>query len=76
MFFFNVSKISSWEVNQIGLKPHRIFFQIFVSTNMVATGVQSFCILKGASGPFIDQLINFFCQFSPDIWWTNAEKFS
>ena len=44
----------------MGLEPHQNFFQIFFSTNMVARGVQSFCILEGAADPLIDQLLNSF----------------
>ena len=59
----------------MGLKPHQNFFQIFFSTNMVARGVQSFCILEGATDPLIEQWPKFVCQFTPNIWWTNPENF-
>ena len=73
--FFQDIRNSFHGVTQIGLKPHQNFFQIFFSTNMVARGVQSFCILEGATDPLIEQLLKFFCQFTPDIWWANAENF-
>ena len=38
----------------MGLKPHQNFFQIFFSTNMVAGGDQSFCILDGTTDPLIE----------------------
>ena len=44
----------------MGLEPHQNFFQKFFSTNMVARGVQSFCILEGATDPLIEQLLIFF----------------
>ena len=59
----------------MGLEPHQNFFQIFFSTNMVARGVQSFCILEGATDPLIEQWLKFSSQFNPDMWWTNAENF-
>ena len=59
----------------MGLEPHQNFFQNFFSTNMVARGVQSFCILEGATDPLIEQWLKFSSQFSPDMWWTNAENF-
>ena len=52
----------------MGLEPQQIFFQIFLSTNMVARGVQSFCILEGATDPLIEQWLKFFNQFSLDMW--------
>ena len=42
-------------ITKMGLKPHQSFFQKFFSTNMVARGVQFFCILEGATGPLIKQ---------------------
>ena len=48
----------------MGLKPHQKIFQNFFSTNMVARGVESFCILEGAT----DSLIEQWPKFSPDIW--------
>ena len=42
---------------------------------MAARGAQSFCILEGATDPLIEQWLKFSSQFSPDIWWTNAENF-
>ena len=72
-FFSRYQKILSW--GNSNLEPHQFFFQNCFSTNMVARGVQSFCILEGATDPLIDQWLKFFCQFSPDIWWTNAENF-
>ena len=48
----------------MGLEPQQIFFQIFLSTNMVARGVQSFCILEGATDPLIEQWPNFFVNLT------------
>ena len=59
----------------MGLKPHQNFFQNFFSTNMAAGGVQSFCILEGATDPLIEQWLKFSSQFSSEMWWTNAENF-
>ena len=59
----------------MGLKPHQFFFQKFFSTNMVARRVQSFCILEGTTDLQIEQWLEFFCQFIPDIWWIIAENF-
>ena len=73
--FFQDIKNSFHGVTQIGLKPHQNFFKIFFSTNTVARGVQSFCILEGATCLLIEQWPKFFYQFSPDMWWTNAENF-
>ena len=42
---------------------------------MVARGVQSFCIVEGATDLLIKQWLKFSSQFSPDMWWTNAENF-
>ena len=42
---------------------------------MVARGVQSFCILEGATDLLIEQWLKFLCQFTPDIWWTNTKNF-
>ena len=42
---------------------------------MVARGVQSFYILEDATDPLIEQWLKFLCQFTPNIWWTNAENF-
>ena len=53
--FFQDIKNSFHGVTQIGLKPHQNFFKIFFSTNTVARGVQSFCILEGATHPLIKQ---------------------
>ena len=53
--FFQDIKNSFHGVTQIGLKPHQNFFQFFFSTNMAAGGVQSFCILEGATDPLIEQ---------------------
>ena len=53
--FFQDIKNSLHEVTQMGLKPHQIFFQKIFSTNMVARGVQSFCILEGGTDPLIEQ---------------------
>ena len=47
----------------MGLEPHQNFFQIFFSTNMVARGVQSFCILEGATDPLIEQWLKFSSQY-------------
>ena len=73
--FFSRFKNSFHGVTGMGLKPHRNFFQNLFSTNMAARGVQSFYILEGATGPLIEQWLKFSCQFSPDMWWTNAENF-
>ena len=62
-------------VTQMGLEPHQNFFPIFFATNMVARGVQSFFILDGSTDPLIEQWPKFSSQFSPDMWWTNAENF-
>ena len=53
--FFQDIKNSFHGVTQMGLKPHQNFFQNFFSTNMVARGVQSFCILEGATDLLIEQ---------------------
>ena len=53
--FFQDIKNSFHGVTQIGLKPHQNFFKFFFSTNTVARGVQSFCILEGATHPLIKQ---------------------
>ena len=53
--FFQDIKNSFHGVTRMGLKPHQFFFQIFFSTNMVARGVQSFCILEGAADSMIEQ---------------------
>ena len=53
--FFQDIKNSLHGVTRMGLKPHQNFFQIFFSTNMVARGVQSFCILEGATDLLIEQ---------------------
>ena len=73
--FFQDIKKSFHGVTQMGPKPHQIFFWKNISTNMVARGVRSFGILEGASGTLIEICPKFFCQFSADIWWTNAENF-
>ena len=73
--FFQDIKNSFHGVTWMGLKTHQNFFQNFFSTNMVARGVQSFCILEGATDPLIEQWLKFLCQFTPNIWWTNAENF-
>ena len=73
--FFQDIKKSFHRVTQMGLKPHQNFFQFFFSTNMAAGGVQSFCILEGATDPLIEQWLKFLRQFTPDMWWTNAENF-
>ena len=73
--FFQDIKNSFHGVTQICLKPHQIFFQIFFSTYMVARRAQSFCILEGATDLLTEQWPKYFCQFSPDMWWTNAENF-
>ena len=54
----------------MGLEPQQNF-----STNMVARGVQSFCILEGATCLLIDQWLKFFDQFTSNMRWTNAENF-
>ena len=53
--FFQDIKNSLHGVTQIGLKTNQNFFQNFFSTNMVARGFQSFCILEGATDPLIEQ---------------------
>ena len=53
--FFQDIKNSFHGVTRMGLKPHQNFFQFFFSTNMVARGVQSFCILEGATDPLIEK---------------------
>ena len=73
--FFQDIKNSLHGVTRMGLKPHQNFFQNFFSTNMVARGVQSFCILEGATDLLIEQWLKFLCQFTPDMWWANAENF-
>ena len=73
--FFQDIQNSFHGVTWMGLKPHQNFFQNFFSTNMVARGVQSFSILEGATDPLIEQWQKFSCQFSPDMWWKNAENF-
>ena len=52
----------------MGLKPHQNFFQICFSTIMDAGGVQSFCILEGATDPLIEQCLKFVDQFTPEMW--------
>ena len=52
--FFQDIKNSFHVVTRMGLEPHQNFFQNFFSTNMVARGVQSFCILEGATDPPIE----------------------
>ena len=52
--FFQDIKNSLHQVTQMGLKPHQNFFQTFFSINMVAGGVQSSCILEGATDPLIE----------------------
>ena len=73
--FFQDIKNSLHGVTRMGLKPHQNFFQNFFSTNMVARGVQSFCILEGATDLLIEQWLKFLCQFTPDMWWANPENF-
>ena len=53
--FFQDIKNSFHRVTQMGLEPHQKFFQNFFSTNMAPRGVQSFCILEGATDPLIEQ---------------------
>ena len=55
LHFFQDIKNPFHGVTRMGLEPHQIFFQNFFSTNMVARGVQSFCILEGATDPLIEQ---------------------
>ena len=73
--FFQEIKNSFHGVTQMGLEPHQNIFQIFFPTNMFARGVQSFCILEGATEPLIEQWLKFLCQFTSDTSWTNAENF-
>ena len=51
--FFQDIKNSFNGVTQIGLKPRQNFFKIFLSTNTVSRGVQSFYILEGATDPLM-----------------------
>ena len=53
--FFQDIKNSFHGVTQICLKPHQNFFQIFFSTNLVARGAQSFCLLEGATDLLIEE---------------------
>ena len=53
--FFQYIKKSFHKVTQLSLEPHQNFFQKIFSTNMVARGVQRFCILEGATDPLIEQ---------------------
>ena len=53
--FFQDIKNSFHGLTRMGLEPHQNFFQNFFSTNMVARGVQSFCILEGAADSLIQQ---------------------
>ena len=53
--FFQDINNSFHGVTQIGLKPHQIFLKIFFSTNTAARGVQSFCIIEGATCLLIEQ---------------------
>ena len=71
MPFFQDIKTSFHGVTQMCLEPPQNFF----STNIVARGVQSFCILESATDPLIEQWLKFLRQFSPDMWRTNAENF-
>ena len=73
--FFQDIKNSFHGVTWMRLEPLQNFFQIFFSKIMVIRGVQSFSILEGATDPLIEQWLKFLCQFSPDMWWTNAEIF-
>ena len=66
-FFSRYQKFLSWG-NSNGSKTTPNFFQKFFSTNMVARGVQSFCILEGATDLLIEQWLKFLCQFTPDMW--------
>ena len=73
-FFSRYQKFLSWGNSNRSKTPPN-FFSNFFSTNMVARGVQSFCILEGATDLLNEQWLKFFCQFTPDIWWANAENF-
>ena len=53
--FFQDIKNSFHGVTRIGLESHQKFFQNFLSTNVVARGVQSFYILEGVTDPLIEQ---------------------
>ena len=53
-YFFQNIKNSFYGVTRMGVKPHQNFFQNLFSTNMVARGVQSFCILEGATDPLVE----------------------
>ena len=58
--FFQDINNSFHGVTQIGPKPHQKVLQIFFSTNMVARGVESFCIIEDATDPLIEQWLKFF----------------
>ena len=73
--FLQDIKNSLHGVTRMGLKPYQNFFRIFFSKNMVARGVQSFCILEGATDLLIEQWQKFLFQFTPDMWWANPENF-
>ena len=73
-FFSKYQKFLPWG-NSNRSKTSPKCFQNFFSTNTVARGAQSFCILEGAACLLIEQWPKFFCQFSKDMWWTNAENF-
>ena len=66
-FFFQDIKNFFHGVIEMGLELHQIFSQNFVLTNMVARGVQSFYILESGTNQLIEQWLNFFDQFCPDI---------
>ena len=54
-FFSRFQKFLSWcTSNRSKTKPK--FFSIFFSTNMATGGVQSFCILEGATDSLIEHL--------------------
>ena len=53
--FFQCMKNSFHGLCQMGLEPHQNLKRFFFSTNMVARGIQSLCILEGATDPLIEQ---------------------
>ena len=50
--------------NLNGSRTTPIFFPNFFLTNIIARGVQSFCILEGATDPLIDQWLIFFINLA------------
>ena len=58
-FFSRYQKFLSWD-NSNGSKTTPKYFSIFFSTNMVARGVQMFCIPEGTTDPMIEQWLRLF----------------